>query len=481
MLSIRTSHRKLSSIWQNTSCRLHLASNDNQFDMSKPTFDLLSFRPIRSDALLRYNSLNQSEPLRINLYLLASISLLFYPTWCESVTGEVATPVSIAATSLGGIGCAALFWRERSRRSKQLFRMEKELNAEQLLVRYMPFDSAISSTRYTVRLGDLKGKKRILAVRGMKEQIAPVWDTVCALRNRLMQSSTLVVFVPTDGSTRNDWGWETSSTAPWLAEARNADGQVEEDGWLSYFRDLLDKGDKSSIASTKDAHNVDRNLAWFVLNFRGRSVASGLGDAPRLLELLGQQLQPMEFMDEINEAAGLREEDSTLSSTSVKHILSCQRRFYNVLTTCSDANEMQPVFSSNHAVEVNEVINGGGRMDAWDKCLAPDARPAGMVVCDSDAWIPHENAKVAYSTCIEFPQNNAVGSSGTTLLAMQRWVRDDDVATTMEGDGGWKLELHQTIPWSVGSKAGGTLRCDCRGCVALTRSPERRTLGGLIG
>ena len=47
----------------------------NQFDITKPTFDLLSFRQIRSDALLRYNSLNQSEPLRINLFLLLTASL----------------------------------------------------------------------------------------------------------------------------------------------------------------------------------------------------------------------------------------------------------------------------------------------------------------------------------------------------------------------------------------------------------------------
>jgi hypothetical protein len=445
-------------------------NNSNQFDMSKPTFDLLSFRPIRSDALLRYNSLNQSEPLRINLYLFASITLLLYPTWCESVTSEIATPIAIAVTSLCGIGSAALFWRERSRRSNQLYRMEKELNAEQLVVRYTPLDSAISSTRYTVRLGQLKGKKRILAIRGTKEQITSIWDTICALRNRLLQSSTLVVFVPTDGSTRNDWGcWDDggSSTATWLAEARNVYGQDEGIGWINYFRDLLDKGNVSS-SSEKDTHGI----AWFALNFKGRSIASGQGEAPRLLELLGQQLQPMELLDETDKA------EST-SSASVKQLLDCQRKFYSVLTNSSDASEMQPVFTGYPVVEVDEVINGGGRIDSWDKCLDPDARPVGMVISGSDAWIS-KNANIAYSTCIEFPQNND-GGSAATLLAIQRWVRDDDASTSMDENGGWKLELHQTIPWSAASRAGGTLRCDCRGCVALTRVPERRTLGGLIG
>jgi hypothetical protein len=461
---------------------LAASNNNNQFDMSKPTFDLLSFRPIRSDALLRYNSLNQSEPLRINLYLLLSATLLLYPSWCESVTSEIASPISTAVASVAGIGCGALFWRERSRRSNQLYRMEKELNAEKLVVRYSSLNSAISSTRYTVRLGELKSKRRILAIRGTKDQIASIWDTVCALRNRLIQSSTLVVFVPTtEGSTiRRD-----DCTAPWLAEARDGDG-LEDDGggWLNYFRDLLDKGDNGSNAD--DQKQQQQQLAWFALNFKGRSIASGIGDAPRLLELLGQQLQPMVLLDETDEAEGFtRDSDSTTlgSTTSAKQqILECQQKFYDVLTNCTNANEMKVVFANQPVEEVDEVIDGGGRIDAWGKCLELDARPVGMVISGSDAYISHENVNVAYSTCIEFPRNNVGGSAGT-LLAMQRWVKeDDDYATTKQGDnGGWKLELHQTIPWSANSKAGGTLRCDCRGCVALTRSPERRTLGGLIG
>lgn len=94
-----------------------------------------------------------------------------------------------------------------------------------------------------------------------------------------------------------------------------------------------------------------------------------------------------------------------------------------------------------------------------------------MVISGSDVYISSET--LAYSTCIEFPQN--AGMDGATLLAVQRWGREN-----AEGKE-WKLELHQTIPWSSGSRAGGTLRCDCRGCVALARTPDQRTFGGLIG
>ena len=80
----------------------------------------------------------------------------------------------------------------------------------------------------------------------------------------------------------------------------------------------------------------------------------------------------------------------------------------------------------------------------------------------------------AYTTAIEFPVVGGMVDSTATLLAVQTWTR-----TTDNDD--WKLVLHQTIPWSPDAKAQGTLLCDCRGCVALTRGAERRTFGGLIG
>ena len=429
--------------------------NGNQFDISKPTFDLFSFRFIRSDALLRYNSLNQSEPLRVNLFLLATVSLLGYPLWCESVTGDIATTASTIASTAAGVGTAALFWRERTRRSKQLNRMEKELNAERLQVK-IPVNAAISSARPTASLQDLRSKRRIIAIRGTKEQFSgEIWTTLCTLRRRLVQSQTLVVLVPTDGSQKKDWGFDTTQlgSALWLAEPLKVDG---EDGWLNYFSELLDNGDESI--------NNDNDLAWFALNFRGRSIASGLGEVPRVLELMGQQLQPMDLLDDTDE-------DEIFSDVSVaKQILECQKKFYNVLTSSSDENDMQPIFTSSPVQEVDEVINAGGRIDNWKACLEPGARPEGMVISGSDVWVPSEN--VAYSTCIEFPPN--AGMDGATLLAVQRWGREN-------ADEDWKLELHQTIPWATGSRAGGTLRCDCRGCVALARAQDKRTFGGLIG
>jgi hypothetical protein len=93
-----------------------------------------------------------------------------------------------------------------------------------------------------------------------------------------------------------------------------------------------------------------------------------------------------------------------------------------------------------------------------------------MQISGADVTIFSETE--AYTTCIEFPANTGMDSA--SLLAVQRFIR----ANKSEQ---WKLDLHQTIPWSLETKAQGTLQCDCRGCVALTRGKDRRTFGGIIG
>lgn len=138
---------------------------------------------------------------------------------------------------------------------------------------------------------------------------------------------------------------------------------------------------------------------------------------------------------------------------------------------------LQPATGFSHIkiFSGSKVISAGGRIDDWSKCLAEDARPSNMKISGSDALIV--SPKLAYSTCIEFPVvaggYDSASSFGATLLAVQKWGKDED--------NNWKLEYHSTIPWSTDTKAGGMLRCDCRGCIALTRGPERRTFGGIIG
>ena len=166
------------------------------------------------------------------------------------------------------------------------------------------------------------------------------------------------------------------------------------------------------------------------------------------------------------------------------------------------------------------MIALGGRLDGWESCLAPGNRPAALTALDPDATVlltPEQGGggssgggsgamaagllpvgTVAWTTAIE--DVGGAGGAGTHLGA-QRWVRREcsttdataaatagvatggavaaDEATAAGAPGRWRLELHETVPYAPGSGAGGLLRGDCRGCVALLASRDTGTSGGL--
>lgn len=93
--------RAITSKYQSASA---LQMSANQFDVSKPVFDLFALRQIRGDALLQYNALNQSEPLRINIYGLVAVACFSAPLVSEAVGGEPLTFVATAASTLAGFG-----------------------------------------------------------------------------------------------------------------------------------------------------------------------------------------------------------------------------------------------------------------------------------------------------------------------------------------------------------------------------------------
>jgi len=418
-------------------------SNNNAFDVSKPTFDLYTLRNIRGDALLRYNNLNQSEPLRINLYLLLSFSSFSYTAVSEAVVGEPATLTGTVASTLLGLFGVYRFVRECGRRSSKLNRIEKELNAQALSMRLptnqfadRPYESN------AVKLGRvLRSNRRVLAICGTSSQLQEALQTVRILRRRLKQASVIIVAVPTDASSVNNWAEGGRELRSVLAETSDTKE------WLDYFQ---------SLGGNESGENDNNQLSWFGLTYSGKSFGSGSGSPPRLLEMLGQTLLPVEPLDEDDENESCSSSKEEMSNNA---ILMAQKQFYDALTS-GDESGMTKVFSTNNSPEVNEVLEGGGRIDMWDKCLEDGARPSGMKISGSDVLLVSETE--AYSTVIEFPAD-----TDSTLLAVQKWNR-----ATFDDE--WKLQLHQTIPWSPDSKAAGTLRCDYRGCTALTRGPDRR-------
>jgi hypothetical protein len=425
--------------------------SNQQFDLSKPVFDLFTFRSIRGDALLRYSTLNQSEPLRINLFGLLALSLFAFPSGVsEAVGGEPASILQSCACIVGGLGSVALFLRECHRRSRQLYRIEKELNSELLKLR-LPMN-ALSDVPFTepATLGTLTKvtstqQLRIIVVSGTSMQLSSVLATLQIFGRRLRQATTFVVPVPTDGSTRNDWNLAGTTNArtlpPWLADA------YEVDTWLQYLNDLAEDSNQ---------------FRWFGLNSNGRSFGSGAGQEPQWLELFGQYLRPNSILDVT---------DSSVVNDETRGVLDAQTDFYNALKS-GDLEAMKSVCLPNPSSQVTEVFEAGGRLDDWNSCLKDGARPEGMRLSGGDAIVVSENQ--AFSTIIEFPDDAFAQGTSATLLAVQQWYRESPRHR-------WKLALHQTIPWTSDAPAQGTLRCDCRGCVALTRGAQRRTFGGIIG
>lgn len=415
----------------------------NPFDVSKPVFDLFALRQIRGDALLQYNTLNQSEPLRINIFGLLAVALFSAPLVSEAVGGEPMNLVGTVGSTLAGLGSVVLFVNECRSRSKQLTRIEKELNAENLQVRLpssIIADNPYGQPQSLLTLKRSSEPPRIIALCGTASQLKDALIPLSVLGRRLKQSSAFVVPIAMDGSKRSDWGIESRVSTPWLAEAYGVDE------WRDYFDGLTE--------STGE-------FRWFGLNSNGRSFGSGSGDSPQWLQMLGQHLRPTDLLDETDKAVSFSNDEQS--------VIECQDKFYKALTT-GDFDALTCLYSSDQSPLVSEVLSAGGRLDDWKSCLEDGARPEGMKVSGGDAVLLSDTE--AYSTVVEFPTNTGIDTA--TLLATQHWTRSSP-------DDEWKLLLHQTIPWSPESRAQGTLRCDCRGCVALTRSPERRTFGGLIG
>jgi len=435
------------------------------YDMSKPMIDLYSFRAVRGDALTKYNSLNQSEPLRINLALFAAFCFASSPWLLDELAGLPAfeDPIMTAGAAAGAVASVGLFLRECGRRSRQLTRLEKELAALDLRIR-LPTNALADQPyeRDAVTVRQLQRQKgiRVVALYGNDAKLRECLQNLRVFGRRLLQSNTYVVPVSSDG----DGGFvgrelDNNLRLPWLAlpsaDATAARGRSD---WKLYFEDLSE-GDSSK--EDRLPGGSSSTFKWFGLRATGRSFASGQGSEPSWLQLLGRHLRPVDILPSVSES----ESGTVLSDDDRGQILKQQSRFYSALTS-GNLQEMESIFINKLDEEVTGVVKDGGRLDAWKDCLADGARPEGLTVSDPDVTIVSDS--LAFSTAIESADSEF---SGTTLLAVQRWEKDaigdgEDDAERSE----WKLAKHQTIPWTEQSSAGGMLLCDGRGCVSLVRS-----------
>jgi hypothetical protein len=319
----------------------------NQFDVTRPVFDILSFRSVRGDALIRYDALNQSEPIRIILYGIYSLVLLSAPSLSEAVGyGELGL-LGRVGSAVGAVSFAGLFVRECSRRNKQLKRIEKELNTEMLPIR-LPAN-ALSDKAFSrvVTLKELRSAPsssmvppRILALCGTKTELQQALKGLTVLGRRLRQASVYVVPVSTDGSRASDWELPSpfgTSRLSWLADA--ADPNV----WLDFFDGLS----STTVSEKNDEAKSTPSFRWFGLTSGGQSFGSGEGESPVWLQILGQHLRPTELLDPSDKTIGADEVDTA-------KLVSAQTEFYHALTK-GDLLGMNALFSDVSAPQVTEV------------------------------------------------------------------------------------------------------------------------------
>lgn len=452
------------------------------FDISKPVWDLYAFRSVRGDALAKYNSLNQSEPLRINLSALGVFVFLSLPTLLTSTDdinnsaalSTLTVPQTLGISIVGALASATFFVKECRKRSRQLTRLEKELVARDLFIKPpaslladRPFGNAVSIRG----LQEYGGGPRILALYTdtVDQMKAVLNDDLRVLGKRLIQANVLVVpivkeiIIGSNSSSSSKVSQQLPfERAEWLASAETPQE------WLAYF-------DSLSMLTSNANDDADPTLSssfkWFGLSSTGRSFGSGAGEPPSWLQLMGQHLRPLDIMDP-------PEDDVTTNGNNGDartRILKLQQSFYDALTK-GHLDQLQGVFVSPDRTQqqVTDVMNMGGRLDSWKFCLEDGARPEGMKIGNPDVTFVSDTR--AFSTAVEFPV--ADGLTDARLLAVQEWEKQSSEDSK---DSEWKMVQHQTIPWTTDVAAGGTLICDCRGCVSLVRGNQRRTFGGLIG
>jgi len=460
--------------------------NKKGFDMTRPTFDLYSLRTIRGDALLRYNNLNQSEPLRINLYLIALFTSFSYPWLSEAVVNAPASTVGVVVSSVVGSVATYRFVRECARRATKLAKLEKECTAQTLPLKlpsnYMkvnPFVERLFMTQ-PVPLGqvltDRGGGRRILALYGSQPSLRRALVDAQLFRRRLQQANVLIVPIPNDllvaNSNNNNnnnnnivqYYTEALHLNPALLKAVPFIAEVAEiPTWVEYFESLLVDYDntKDNTNNNKDAEEDD--LIWFGLSSSGKSFGSGKGLASlRWLELLGQSLVPVQQLFDLAPPSSLSSASSvpatpttpaaatdtattkrsTTTNTKVSssaidvdretaRVLLAQQQFYQALTDGS-REAMDHIMATTLSAHVTEVVQQGGSIDDWDLCLRDGARPDQLQISDPDIFFVHhdeteQEQQQPHTTIRAYTTNIEFPlpdqDLSASLLAVQAWVR----------------------------------------------------------
>ncbi|CAE7830187.1 RDH8 [Symbiodinium microadriaticum] len=410
---------------------LQAADSDKNFNKQKflrrPEFDPLSLQDFRREALLQYSNTNQSEPLRILIFLFVTICGLFSPTFFPSNAGP---PFFVAAATVT-LASGFLFLRERGKRTAQLVRLEREYSIGDLSVE---LSEPVSGRSESKELQALRDQYRLVALFGSFDQLVEALRAALPYRRRFEQSRVLVLAVSatledSDKVAFAAFGSEAllRQAGPWLAKAK----QLRR--WRSYFEALAE--DKNSSG----------DCLWVGLNFRGRVFGSDFG-CPIWDEVLAA-MPPIKRLSSLEERYALAD--------AASGALEAQEEFYRALCE-GDKQAMAAIFDEKDDAELTTAIQvdgqtGSTNLSLWEVVLAPENRPE-LRTASSDCVSLSKTSSI--TTCIEFPV------LGPTLLATQTWTRNDASAP-------WRLQSHRSIPYAMQIEARVALRCDHRGCIAF--------------
>lgn len=486
------------------------------YDMSRAQLDPLSGRSFRRDALLQYASTNQSEPLRILLFALLAAILALAPIVSDEVPSSLGAVLSEApakaSCALGALGSVALFQRERSRRTAQLVRIERECALRELPV---TLDDGV--VRRTIPLRQLSGERAAVLLLGSPARVRAMLDEARVLAPRLAEAEVLLVGVPLSGTAAS--GADASKAVASARELMLAFGPCSWLGvsaaaskWEAFASDVLGLGEDRALLSEQGG--------WIALTRRGRTCGSGLGPA-QLDQLLGAQYGPRTPLPPVGAwaeaaareakaaaakaaAAGAADAQSAAGVaarpvTAASRLLDAQQALYTALSAADGpalsqlwaaespllaraAGEMPEVFLFGSEGAKAAAAEGAARMDDWAAVLG-DGATVGLQVGGCTAAILGETQATqqdgsgsgsrdggplqGLTSCLEYPPARADGSTPPTLLATQRWVAEG-VGTGSEKQ--WRLVSHRTIPFAFRMGAMACLRCDARGCVAFNRN-----------
>ena len=368
---------------------VELRMQEDEYDLSRTSFDLLEGRSFRRDALLQYGVSQRSQQLRIIFFASSAPVAAGLPFIVKELIPGAA---DFDLLGLAGSAATALFFgllavNEKNSRGKVLLRLERELASAELSIT-QPNGGGGSQPRL---IGSLRNKKRIVAVRGSASALLAEVRRARVYRRRLAQSGVALVCVRDEAAGSNDdAAYETAARAAeaegWLWNPSNARQ------WREYFGELLSGKGAAAAAAAADA-------AWFALSLKGRSCASAVGPIA-WDELLGTKLPPLVALSPTEPAA--------MSSDAEKAVLAAQRELYDALTSV-DVARVGALCLPADDPEVSALAEGG-RLDGWSTVLKYDAT-VGLRTSSQDATVDADGL-TAYTTALEFPAGGGGGGGG---------------------------------------------------------------------